>query len=549
MLSAPFVGSGIYCKKTKSDILKIRQDKIKDARYFGKSFSIAVEKNLETRAEGKITLSKEEEYIDGDAEVIDAEVVEKLVVCMNDFTIPDGVKHFGKEIYSAGNFIKGVSSCSLRVAYAKKRMVLGDNTVVERWVDAEETLAIYDDCDLGLSASAGQRMSIGKDCLFKRLYSQEILIGQYPDSYNDPLSERCFNTFDTTKNPKVVRNIKTIDEDLLNEFGEADITVLTKYQLNVPENTTVRGDIRSEKGMNIGDGTIVCGNVFAEEDVHIGKNVTLLGNVFTQGSIYVEEGVMIGHPGKIVSVIARNNIVFEKNIAVFGYVSAGYGGKVVASNMENAGKECQILELPVYTTELCFNDVEQYNNIDGQGFRKKEFLKLVEINVPATYVRGSMFYGCSSLDKVVLPRELEEIGDYAFAECKALSDITSFADTNLKSIGNSAFAECKKLKKLEFPVSVEMIGNAAFSGCEDIEEIVFPTDAKLKTIGTHCFKGCSKVRVIELPDSIENVGMSCFMNCEALEKVIVPAGSRSLIGIRELLTDSNVQVISRELKM
>ena len=494
-------------------------------------------------------MSKEEEYIDGDNEVIDTEVVEKLVLCMETFKYPENVKHFAKEIYSAENFIKGSNEGSLRAAYAKKRMVLSDNTIVERWVDAEETIAIYDDCDLGLSASSGHRMSIGKDCLFKRLYSQEIHIGQYPQNLKDPMKERGYKTFDTTKNPKVVRSIKTIDEDLLNEYGEADITVLTKYDFTVPESMVVRGDVRSEKSLRLEENVIICGNVFAEENIYISKNATVLGNVFTQGSIYVEEGVMIGHPGKIVSVIARDNIVLEKNITVFGYVSAGHGGKVVASDMEYAGENYIFLDLPQYTTELHFNDMDQYINIDEQGFRQKEYLKLVEINVPATSIRRSMFYGCMALEKLVMPSEMEVIEEYAFADCNEVSDITDFSDTNLKHIGNSAFAECKKIKRLNFPKTLESIGNAAFCGCEGVEEIIFPEDSALKTIGTHCFKGCKTVKVIELPDSIESVGMSAFMDCESLEKIIVPAGSKSMDGIKELLSNDNVQVISRELKM
>jgi predicted acyltransferase (DUF342 family) len=89
------------------------------------------------------------------------------------------------------------------------------------------------------------------------------------------------------------------------------------------------------------DGAIVYGNIFAEEDVHIGENAIVLGNIFTQESIYVESGATIGKRGSIHSIIAREHIVFEKNVTVFGYVNSEHGGKVFSNgNRNNKDFEC-----------------------------------------------------------------------------------------------------------------------------------------------------------------------------------------------------------------
>ena len=78
----------------------------------------------------------------------------------------------------------------LRAAYSKGKMILPENTEVVRWVDSDQTLAVYDGCDLGLSASARQRMCLGQGCRFRRLFAPEIYLGQYPDTLMDETEGR-----------------------------------------------------------------------------------------------------------------------------------------------------------------------------------------------------------------------------------------------------------------------------------------------------------------------------------------------------------------------
>lgn len=58
MFSMPLLVAVLHFRMRKGQILKIRQDYVKNARYFGRSFSSLVEKALPEMKNGMIMLSK-----------------------------------------------------------------------------------------------------------------------------------------------------------------------------------------------------------------------------------------------------------------------------------------------------------------------------------------------------------------------------------------------------------------------------------------------------------------------------------------------------------
>ena len=84
-----------------------------------------------------------------------------------------------------------------------------------------------------------------------------------------------------------------------------------------------------------------------------------------------------------------------------------------------------------------------------------------------------VFEDCSSLEKVELPSEINNIEDGTFAECNMLSNIE--IPSGVEQIGNRAFLGCSSLKEIEIPSGVERIGFGAFSGCSSLKEIEIPS--------------------------------------------------------------------------
>lgn len=331
MLCAPFAGALFYCAVREGKVLPINQQKVRDARYFGKAFARLIEENLSSACEGKIFLSKSESYVNGDLCVPNQEKIRELVICTRrDYETPDLVRVYEKEIYAAHNLYICWKRIRMRAAYAAGSVYLGAGTIVDRWVDAKRELFAAKDCNLGMSASAGERLFLGGGCTFKRLYAPVIFVGEQSGEhffscdahFTDPLG--------------MIKNIRYVDEQYIDECGVAPIAVVTNQNLVVLENIVVLGDIRSHKGVRLCDHALVCGNIFAEEDIRIGVGAMVLGNVFTQGNIVVERDGTIGQRGHIRSVVARENITLDDGVMIYGFVSCEGGGHVNEKEQEKA---------------------------------------------------------------------------------------------------------------------------------------------------------------------------------------------------------------------
>lgn len=73
---------------------------------------------------------------------------------------------------------------------------------------------------------------------------------------------------------------------------------------------------------------------------------------------------------------------------------------------------------------------------------------------------------------VTLPETLEKIGDYAFANCAALTEMT--VPASVKEIDDNAFMNCILLSKITLQNGLKEIDEGAFSGCVSLTEIALP---------------------------------------------------------------------------
>ena len=73
------------------------------------------------------------------------------------------------------------------------------------------------------------------------------------------------------------------------------------------------------------------------------------------------------------------------------------------------------------------------------------------------------FADCTSLTNITIPNSVTSIGDYAFANCTSLTSIT--IPSSVTSIGDQAFIYCKSLTSITIPNNVTSIGDYAFIHC------------------------------------------------------------------------------------
>lgn len=273
---------------------------VRVGRFFGKSFSKMIEREL-PKIKGNVIFLTREEDIDKteeDGEEIYPDIVENLVV-RNQMKASLNVKEFKKEIYCKGDVDLSKGNLKIRAAYSKGEMKIGANTIVKRWIDAEKNVYVFSGSDLGLSASSNEMLSISEGVSFKRLYGKKIEINSTGEE----------------------RKINYPEDDI---YENKDIK--SKKNIKIKDGEMIFGNISSKKNIYLGKNVFVTGNVFADGNIFIGENTKVCGNIMAYKDISVSKNVELGQNGVIVSVISRGSINFKENTDVYGFVSCEKGG-------------------------------------------------------------------------------------------------------------------------------------------------------------------------------------------------------------------------------
>ncbi|MBQ9128591.1 MAG: leucine-rich repeat domain-containing protein, partial [Thermoguttaceae bacterium] len=87
----------------------------------------------------------------------------------------------------------------------------------------------------------------------------------------------------------------------------------------------------------------------------------------------------------------------------------------------------------------------------------------------------------------VVPNEVENVGESAFAYCRLLTSVA--LPDRLNIIGDKAFAYCRLLTSVALPDGLNIIGDKAFEGCSSLTSVALPNG--LNIIGDKAFEGCS----------------------------------------------------------
>ncbi len=126
------------------------------------------------------------------------------------------------------------------------------------------------------------------------------------------------------------------------------------------------------------------------------------------------------------------------------------------------------------------------------------------------------YYGSDS--EVVIPADINAIGNYAFARNAALRRVV--LPRHLVAIGTSAFLKCTSLVALTIPSLVEHIGSFAFSNCTALKSVTIY--GPVATLADGLFFDCSALEELELPDSIKSLRSNVFHRCRSLVKLTLP---------------------------
>ncbi len=166
--------------------------------------------------------------------------------------------------------------------------------------------------------------------------------------------------------------------------------------------------------------------------------------------------------------------------------------------------------------KLCYELSEDgtYWSVYYEGYCKNTEMEIPSVHEgkPVKAIQSNGFNKCSSLKKIILPKTLTTIGEYAFFACAALESVE--IPDSVTHIGTHAFARCTALEDIKVPAGVLTIEDGTFSECDSLVTVTLPDN--LVDIGGGAFLKCPSLVNINIPDGVSHLGIDVFRGCDKL---------------------------------
>ena len=147
----------------------------------------------------------------------------------------------------------------------------------------------------------------------------------------------------------------------------------------------------------------------------------------------------------------------------------------------------------------------------------------------ANVIPDSAFSGKQSLLRIILPNTTTAIGNSSFTQCNLVGVLT--IPDSVTSIGKAAFGSATtvsycntKITKLVLPMNLQEVGDYAFcnmTGLKNSGDLVLPN--KLKTVGQYAFHYCMFGGHLYLPDDLKSLGKYAFAAGGFVGDLIIPS--------------------------
>ena len=146
-------------------------------------------------------------------------------------------------------------------------------------------------------------------------------------------------------------------------------------------------------------------------------------------------------------------------------------------------------------TNLKFNENEDQSVLTIPETYKGQTVVGIDKLTRDIEVGGTKNYH-SEIEKVIIPKTVKKISDYAFYGMNNLKTVSIDSGSILESIGEGAFMNCKSLASITLPKGVNKIGTGAFAGCSSLTS--FLIGANVSQIGANAFFNCDKLTAINV---------------------------------------------------
>ncbi len=170
------------------------------------------------------------------------------------------------------------------------------------------------------------------------------------------------------------------------------------------------------------------------------------------------------------------------------------------------------------------SSVEDYK-VTSIGYSAFLFSDVERVTIPqnVTNIGDYAFCQCSCLKDINIPYFVTQIGDYAFAYCSSLASIE--IPYGVTTIGEFAFEKCYSLTSITLPSSIKDIYDGAFYHCDSLKTAVLSPTINLTYINKYTFAECASLTEVTIPVAVKYIFDSAFDGCSNLSVIYGRTGS------------------------
>lgn len=187
--------------------------------------------------------------------------------------------------------------------------------------------------------------------------------------------------------------------------------------------------------------------------------------------------------------------------------------KMIMSIGEEAFKDDLSIEtviIPKTVTQIGARAFQGCKNLKRVYFISEDAQEIADAKL--ALILEDAFEGCSSLELVDFTNaKVVSLAARAFKNCGSLKEVKKMSA--LGTLNSNAFEGCTSLKSVDL-TGTHSSGSSVFKGCTSLEEV---TTAYFTSIGPAMFEGCTKLASIDI--NTRNIAASAFSGCEMLEEV------------------------------
>ncbi|MCW9025296.1 MAG: polymer-forming cytoskeletal protein [Gammaproteobacteria bacterium] len=328
-------------RKTDATPLKVVQDYEVDIHHFANHFRSYIHSNLQTLLHTchqtgephSDTLQDGISYIvlPDDAKPVFSKkelhkkITQRLFACTGTLYLPGDMSYLS-EIYT-GNTLHGGDNDIYRAVLSEKDVEFGENSILLRWLHAENIVTVNNGCTLHGRVSAGQLIHFKHNSKFERLHAPAIEFG-IPQNNTHQVTETIPFKLEDYKGKIYVSGRRWLINGNFNipDNYQVDADLVVRGKLNIGNNVVIKGSIKSHKDLHIGRNVLIDGSTISINNIYFDDCCQANGPVLSEKDIYLSKSCYIGTKNQAVTINARH-IQIHAGSVIYGTLWARHGGE------------------------------------------------------------------------------------------------------------------------------------------------------------------------------------------------------------------------------